>query len=134
LQALELYVISFASGWLPAGAYHYDRQAHALAQLVPEATRNSWLARVPSLGLVEGGALLWVLVGDADRVMGRYGERGLRFLLLEAGHLMQNLCLLSVSLGLCTVPLGGYVEADVGRAFSLLAGDRVLYLGVCGSV
>ena len=50
---------------------------------------------------------------DAAGDMERYA---LRFLLLEAGHLMQNLCLMSASLGLTTVPLGGYFEADLSVA------------------
>jgi nitroreductase len=87
---------------------------------------------VPSLSLVSGGALLWFLVGDAGRVARKYGERADRFLLLEAGHSMQNLCLLSVSLGLVTLPLGGVLERKVAHALRLTAHDLVLYAGVCG--
>jgi nitroreductase len=53
-------------------------------------------------------------------------------LLLEAGHLMQNLCLLSQSLGLTTVPLGGFFERELARRLTLLESDEVLYAGVCG--
>jgi len=82
---------------------------------------------------VEGGALLWILVGDGARVAAKYGDRGGRFLLLEAGHLMQNLCLLSASLGLATVPMGGALEPEVARALSLPASDAVLYVALCGT-
>src|SRR5207244_1108691 len=100
LQALELYLVLFEPSWLPAGLYHYDRAGHHLSQLCAGAGRHDWQGRVPSLGQVAGGALLWVLVGDGERAVARYAARGYRFLLLEAGHLMQNLCLLSASLGL----------------------------------
>jgi nitroreductase len=53
-------------------------------------------------------------------------------LLLEAGHLVQNLCLLAPSLGLATVPLGGYYEQAIARQFLLPDADRVLYVAVCG--
>jgi SagB-type dehydrogenase family enzyme len=132
LQALELYLVALVPSWLPPGLYHYDRTAHQLAQLAPGADRADWGERVPALNLVSGGALLWVLVGAGARVERKYGERGYRFLLLEAGHLLQNLCLLSASLGLATVPLGGYLEPEVARAFTLPPTDVVLYLGVCG--
>jgi SagB-type dehydrogenase family enzyme len=132
LQALELYLVIFESWWVPAGLYHYDRAEHWLAQLVPRAERSAWLERVPSLSQVAGGALLWVLVGDGARNQARYAGRGLRFLLCEAGHLMQNLCLLSASLGLSTVPLGGYFEREVAKQFLLPATDEILYLAVCG--
>jgi SagB-type dehydrogenase family enzyme len=132
LQALELYLVVFAGGWLPCGLYHYDRPGHHLSRLAEGADRESWLAAVPSLGQAEGGSLLAVVVGDAERVQAKYGERGERFLLLEAGHLMQNLCLVSASVGLATVPLGGIFEPDIARAFALSATDRVLYAGLCG--
>jgi SagB-type dehydrogenase family enzyme len=131
-QALELYLVVFDSGWLPAGLYHYDRAGHHLSQISAGAECCDWGQRVPSLGLVRGGALLWILVGGGERVARKYGTRAVRFLLQEAGHLMQNLCLLSASLGLVTVPLGGYFERDIARQFDLPRTDVVLYVGVCG--
>jgi len=132
LQAVELYLVNWAPAWLPAGLYHYDRIGHHLSQVADRAERKSWEEMVPALHLIDGGAFLWVLVGDGERVTAKYGERGYRFLLLEAGHLMQNLCLVSASLGLTTVPLGGCFEREIGRAFSLPPNDVVLYLAVCG--
>jgi SagB-type dehydrogenase family enzyme len=132
LQALELYLAVLEPGWLPSGLYHYDRCGRHLSQIESGAVGEGLRALVPSLELLEGGALLWMVVGDGARVQGKYGERGLRFLLLEAGHLMQNLCLTSEGVGLVTVPLGGSFEADLARRFRLPATDEVLYVGVCG--
>jgi nitroreductase len=89
-------------------------------------------AIVPSLELVRGGALAWILVGDHARVAARYGRRALRFLTLEAGHLMQNLCLASHAAKLCTIPLGGFFERPLARALQAPRTDRVLYAGVLG--
>ena len=133
LQAVELYLAAFEDSWLPAGVYHYDRLHHHLSQLRERAERDRWREMVPALDLIDGGALLWVLVGDLERVERKYGERGARFLLLEAGHLMQNLCLLSQSLGLATVPLGAFFEREISRELRLPRSDAVLYTGVCGA-
>ena len=132
LQAQELYLVALGEGWLPRGVYHYDRAGHHLSGVVESATRERWLELVPSLHAVSGGALLWVLVADGIRVADKYGERGDRLLLLEAGHLMQNLCLLSASLGLCTIPQGGSLEHEIAQELLLPAGDTLLYTGVCG--
>lgn len=153
LQALELYLVVLESvakgdwtpgsegsspllqrGWLPSGIYHYDRVGHHLSELKKGATRADWQERVPSLELVQGGSLLWLIIGDGERVARKYGERAMRFLLQESGHLMQNLCLVAASLGLVTVPLGGYFERAVGRKLQLLASDWVLYVGICGDI
>jgi SagB-type dehydrogenase family enzyme len=132
LQALELYVILLTPGWVPTGWYHYDRVGHHLSQLVSDVDRDVLRALVPSLERIEGGALLWLVIGDGERVAAKYAERGLRFLLLEAGHLMQNLCLVSASLGLATVPLGGFCERELARRLMLLETDEVLYTGITG--
>ena len=133
LQALELYFVNFSAGWLPAGIYHYQRGPHSLAQLVEGAEREAWRTIVPSLELMEGGVLLWIIVGDGARVRQKYGTRGGRFLPLEAGHLMQNLCLMSQRVGWTTVPLGGFFEQDIARHMTLPADDAVLYLGIFGT-
>ena len=126
LQALELYLIAFGEGWLPVGGYHYDRARHLLTRHFEVAERkqieSEW---VPALVTTEGGSLLWVLVGALDRVESKYSFRALQFLCLEAGHLMQSLCLLTP-----TVPLGGFYEKPIGEAFRLPVGDRVLYVGL----
>lgn len=132
LQSLELYLVHWQSGWLPPGVYHYDRRGHFLSQVVASADAEYWLRRVPSLQQIEGGAIVWLLVGDSARESAKYDLRAERFLLLEAGHLMQNLCLVSESVGYCTAPLGGCLEGEVARTLQLLSTDRVLYAGVFG--
>ena len=117
---------------VPTGVFHYDREGHCLAELGRMAERSRWQDLVPSWGLFSGGRILWIVVGDVARVKAKYGVRAERFLLLEAGHLMQNLCLVSTSLGLVTIPLGGFLEGEIARELQLLGNDRVLYCGVCG--
>jgi SagB-type dehydrogenase family enzyme len=133
LQALELYAASWAAGWLPAGWYHYDRAAHALTRIVDGATRAGVAAVVPALEPLRGGALAWIVVGDHARVAARYTTRAHRFLVLEAGHLMQSLCLMSIATGLCTVPLGACYERAIARELELPRTDRVLAAGVLGA-
>ena len=133
LQAVELYVAAFEASWLPPGVHHYDRAGHHLSQVVKGTDRARWRTLVPSIEQVEGGALLWILVGDVERVGAKYGDRGGRFLLLEAGHVMQNLCLMSASLKLSTVPLGGALEPEIAKELSLPESDAVLYVALCGT-
>ncbi len=130
LQGLELYLVQPRGTWLPAGAYHYDRVGHLLSQITPDA--DGWRPMIPSLAGIDGEPLLCVLVGDLERVRAKYGDRAETFLLLEAGHLMQNLCLLSASLGLAVTPLGAFFERDLACRLQLPAGDRVLYAAALG--
>jgi SagB-type dehydrogenase family enzyme len=43
----------------------------------------------------------------------KYGLRGYRFTLLEAGHLVQNVLLSCTALGLAAVPIGGFYDRPV---------------------
>ena len=133
LQSVELYVAALEPSWLPVGVHHYDRAGHRLSRILDAAARPRWRELVPSMDLVDGGALLWIVSGDGARIGSKYGDRGGRFLLLEAGHLMQNLCLLSESLGFSTVPLGAALEPEIARELSLPAGDAILYVALCGT-
>jgi SagB-type dehydrogenase family enzyme len=118
---------------VPTGVFHYDRAGHGLAELATQAERSNWLDLVPSLRQLSGGKVIWIVVGDVERVRAKYGARAERFLLLEAGHLMQNLCLVSTSLRLVTIPLGGFLEGEIATELRLSRGDRVLSCGVCGA-
>lgn len=52
--------------------------------------------------------MLMIITGAAARTLKRYGERGFRFLWLEAGHLAQNVGLASAALELGCLPLAGF--------------------------
>lgn len=133
LQAVELHLITLAPGWLPAGAYHYDRNGHHLARLADGGDRGSLAAHVPSLAQIEGGGLLLVLAGDLERAAAKYRERAARFLLLEAGHVMQSLCLSAASVKHGVVPIGGYFEAALAERLVLPETDVVLYAAILGA-
>ncbi|MBX3275194.1 MAG: SagB/ThcOx family dehydrogenase [Sandaracinaceae bacterium] len=133
LQPIELYVLVLCDGWLARSAYHYDRAAHALADLAVPLERAALEGEVPSLAQVEGGALLFLLVGDTRAVAAKYGDRAPRFLLLEAGHVMQSLALAAASVDLGLVPIGGFLEAPLAARLRLPAYDAVLYAALAGA-
>ncbi|HEX7582631.1 MAG TPA: nitroreductase family protein, partial [Gaiellaceae bacterium] len=65
----------------------------------------------------------------------KYGLRGYRFALLEAGHVVQNVLLAAAALRVAALPLGGFYDA---RAEKLLGVDgvdeSVVYAVVLGGV
>ena len=70
-----------------------------------------------------------MLVGRKDRIAERYGERGYRYLLIEAGHIAQNFCLVATERGLGSVTIGGFVDAAVNQ---LLCVDGVTQVSLYG--
>ena len=49
----------------------------------------------------------------------KYGERGERYVHIEAGHAAENVCLQAVALGLGTTVVGAFSDAEVKRLLGL---------------
>ncbi|MCV3272811.1 SagB/ThcOx family dehydrogenase [Roseobacter sinensis] len=95
---------------LPAAIYRYDPSAQSLSAIaaLPDAPtmmqvflQQPWAAQAPAIV---------VMTGQPQAVVGRYHARGYRFLLLECGHVGQNLLLGAAALGLAGCPLGGFED------------------------
>lgn len=69
--------------------------------------------------LLPGTAALLFFSCKFDLLEGKYGLRGYRFGLLEIGHVAQNVALASLSYGLGTHMLGGFVDVAVARLLGL---------------
>lgn len=123
LYPLEVFFHTRAVPDLDAGLYHYHPVRHELRCIL----EGDQTAKIASLlvqkRLAVDSSLLVFLVALFARSVGKYGERGYRFALLEAGHLAQNLCLAATGLGLGAIPVGGYYDQ---RADSLLGLDGLL--------
>ena len=85
--------------------------------------------------LVEGASALVVITGMFWRARFKYGVRGYRFALLEAGHVVQNAVLAAAALGLPALPVGGFYDRrldalvgadglDEASVYALLIGGR----------
>jgi SagB-type dehydrogenase family enzyme len=48
-----------------------------------------------------------------ERSVFKYGDRGYRFIFLEAGHVAQNINLVAYGLGLASVNIGGFLDRRV---------------------
>ena len=79
----------------------------------------------------DGGAAVLLLLAIFGRTRFKYGLRGYRFALLEAGHVIQNVALAGVALDLAVLPLGGFYDAQVD---ALVGADGVEESVVYGAV
>src|SRR5207245_817573 len=61
-------------------------------------------------GVADAGAAILVVSAVFWRSRCKYGLRGYRFALLEAGHLVQNVVLAAAELGLPALPVGGFFD------------------------
>jgi SagB-type dehydrogenase family enzyme len=124
LYPLELFFYSTMITNLEAGLYHYNpldkvvRRVRAGEQ--PELIKSILVQQE----LATSASLLLFITAVFERSTFKYGDRGYRFSLLEAGHVAQNVNLVANALGLGCINLGGYFDR---RADDFLDLDGVLH-------
>ena len=69
-----------------------------------------------------------ILVAEYRRTTGPYGQRGVRYVDMEAGHAGQNLYLQAVCLGLATVAIGAFRDLEVSKVLALPEEKLALYV------
>ena len=120
LYPLEVYLLVRRVQGLDPGIYHYAVIDHMLERLdfapVP-APRLTELFLGQSYP--EDAALVVVITAVLGRSLKKYADRGYRLVLLEAGHLVQNLNLAATALGWGSVNLGGFLDDELGALLDL---------------
>ena len=129
LYPLEVSVLVRSVDGLPAGVYHYVPLADGLEQVserpVPAPLVSHLFMDQP---WAAEAAVVLVLSAVCERSLIKYGDRGYRYLLLEAGHVAQNVVLAATGLHLGSVNLGGFFDDELSRLLSLdLESEIVLY-------
>jgi SagB-type dehydrogenase family enzyme len=128
LYPVEIYLFALSVTDMNAGLYHYVPIDNSL-ELVREVDAARELARICySEALIKSAAVV-VLTGISLKSRLKYGERGYRFMLLEAGHIAQNALLAANALELGACPFGGFIDDDLDRLLGIDGLDEVsLYL------
>jgi len=130
LYPLDLYLVVGERGVeeLEEGVYHYLPQSHSLQLTLAGDVRRT-LARISVQQMFIAEAPLTLLItAEYERTTGKYGDRGLRYVHMEAGHVGQNVYLQAEALGLGTVTIGAFQDEEISKALSLPRGYRPLYV------
>ncbi|NJE05095.1 SagB/ThcOx family dehydrogenase [Thermococcus sp. M36] len=109
----EVYVVAGNVEGLEPGIYLYDPFTHTLALVRKRDYRNALQKAALDQEWVGKAAVDIVLVVFYDRTAHYYGERGIRYVHMEAGHIGQNIYLQATALGLGTVAVGAFDDASV---------------------
>ncbi|MCO1574611.1 SagB/ThcOx family dehydrogenase [Crossiella sp. SN42] len=113
LYPLDVFVIAQRVPGLTAnGLYHFDPFRNVLADLGAVSPTALGECLNPP-GLPPSASVTLVLSASFWRSRFKYGQRALRFALMEAGHLAQNILLLATAYGLAGRPVGGFLDAGL---------------------
>ncbi len=132
LYPLELYVVAGSVTGLASGIYKYLTRAHKLVRVKAGDHRAELAAAALGQQQIARGSVTFVFSGVYERTAGRYQERTLRYVHMEAGHAAQNLCLQAVALGLGSVVMGAFEDERVKRLAGMPREEAALYLVTVG--
>jgi SagB-type dehydrogenase family enzyme len=133
LFPLELYVLARRIDGLDDGVYRYESHGHALAELERGDPTPGLAPALYAFPFVAEANVVLALAARFARTQRKYGPRGYRYMLLEAGHAAQNVCLRAAELGLASLCVGGFVDSDMNTILGLEATEAgVLYMVAVG--
>ncbi|MCM8815909.1 MAG: SagB/ThcOx family dehydrogenase [Candidatus Omnitrophica bacterium] len=123
---LEIYVAAGNVDFLKPGLYHYKPGYHNLEKILDGDIRKKLCDAALGQKWIEKAPATIIIAADFSRTRKRYGERGTRYVFIEAGHAGQNIYLQSEALGLGTVAIGAFDDNQIQDILKIK--NDVLYL------
>ncbi len=134
LFPIEVYPVVFDVEGLAPGVYHYGVAEHQLSRLREGNFRREVFQAALSQEMILRASLVLVLTGLHERVQWKYVDRSYRYLMLEAGHLGQNVYLAATGMGLGPCGIGAYFDDDLNRLLGVDGHDEAtVYLLAIGA-
>jgi SagB-type dehydrogenase family enzyme len=133
LYPIETYVVALSVDGLSTGIYHFHAPQHCLERVRAgtfhrELERHLWIGDQ----VLDASAVV-VLTGRWNLPLRKYRERGYRVLLLDAGHLMENLLLTATALCFGACPIAGFHDDRLAEIISVDPHEEpVLYCALLG--
>lgn len=120
LNPTEIYLVLVNVGAVDPCIAHYDARSHAL-EVMSQAHATSVISGAlgSDLDLIASCSFIVLVTAVPERSVVKYGSRGYRFALLEAGMVSFALDLSATTQGLGTLHWGGFVDDEVNEMLSL---------------
>ncbi len=125
---IELYFIVTEVGDISDGVYRYNNRNHTLEQIMDEDQRDPLYRVALRQDAIIQAPVVLVITGVLERTEQRYGERALRYMHMESGHVAQNVYLQGVALDIGGVVIGAFDDSGVSEVMDLDDGEHPLYI------
>jgi SagB-type dehydrogenase family enzyme len=119
LYPLEVYAATQSIDGLADGLYHYRSLDHSLEPLKVEPVVKQLGDLLLGQYFLDTANAALILTGIFERTLNKYGPRGYRYVLYEAGHVAQNASLLAAESGLASICVGGFRDGRLNEYLGL---------------
>ncbi len=111
------------------GLFVYRPAEHSLEQTSEKDIRGNLATAASMQEFVAMAGCDIIIAGSSRKLSTQFRNKARTFMLLEAGHVAQNILLQATCLGLGSVPVGGFTSSkEVSRACRLPAGYEAVYI------
>lgn len=133
LYPAEIYLAVRRVAGVAPGIYHFNVPRHELELLIPGDPTDAALEACCGQEHVKQAGVVVMISGVFQRTKRKYGERGYRYVLLDVGHLGQNIYLSCHNLGLAVMTTCGFFD-DIANDLLHLDGvdESMLYVAFLG--
>ena len=125
---LSIFVIAEDVDGLEPGIYRFNPMEHSLMTVkAGNFLQDLALAALGQLCISNAPAAI-IIAADYSITTSVYGDRGVMYVHMEAGHASQNIYLLCTALELGTVAVGAFTDNAVAELLSLEENETPLYI------
>jgi SagB-type dehydrogenase family enzyme len=128
LYPLELYLVVGDVEGIDKGVYRYRPGEHELEKVKADDIRAELADAALGQECIRDAAIDIVFTAVYERTTRKYGERGIRYAHMEAGHAAQNVYLQAVSLDIGTVVIGAFNDSEVANIVNVSEHGNPLYI------
>ncbi|MCL6580232.1 MAG: SagB/ThcOx family dehydrogenase [Firmicutes bacterium] len=134
-HALDTYLVVNRVAGLEPGLYLYRPVEHRLAVFDPDPAVVDRVMAACFGQYVTQAAVTFVWVAHVYRMTWKYGERGYRYLFLDAGHVCQNLYLAVQAVGAGCCAIGAFDDDELAAAIGVDGSEEIpLYAATVGKL
>lgn len=116
---IEIYPLVLYGDELKVGLYHYSPIEHSLdvlsTSLRQEEISSIWMSQK----WFRKASIILILTAVYHRTTDKYGQKGLPFPFIEAGHIGQSVYLLAQSLGIGCCAIGQFKEKEMCKLLDI---------------
>jgi len=132
LYPLEVYLVAGDVSGLSSGVYKYVPGGHSLTSVLDGDLRSELAKIALNQTFIADAPVSLVITAVYKRTTSKYGERGIRYVDMEAGHAAENLLLQGVALGIGAVTVGAFDDGQMIKLLKLPGDEAPLYIIAAG--
>jgi len=133
LYPIETYFSANRVEGLNPGLYHFDVENFSIDRLTTTDSAEAVAAACLNQKFMAQAAVSFLWSAVLRRSMSKYGNRGMRYILLDAGHICQNLVIAAEATGNGACPIAAFYDDEINALLGLDPEEEtVLYAAAVG--